>query len=320
MKKINIMVLVLLISCLLGGCKSSRSAQQTDAAARAADTMADQTTFVYYLNKDETKVVGEKYQVDSEDTRECLQEYIKALRQAPTDTSLKRNLGVDTKIMKYGIKGNQLLLNFSADYINLSQTTEVLFRAAIVRTMCQVPGIDSISFLVEGEPLTDSAGNPIGNMTSDMFIDNTGNEINAYERTSLTLYFANADGSKLVEEKQDVVYSSNISMEKLVMEKLIAGPQDENLLPTLSKERKVTSITVKDGICYVTLSSIKIDAVGKTSEEVSFYSIVNSLVELKNINKVEVLIEGDADGYFRENIKLDKVYERNLDILESSGK
>ena len=54
-------------------------------------------------------------------------------------------------------------------------------------------------------------------MTADLFIDNAGNEINAYEKTRLLLYFTNEDGERLIGvQTKPVVYSSNISMEKLV--------------------------------------------------------------------------------------------------------
>ena len=63
----------------------------------------------------------------------------------------------------------------------------MLTRAAIVRTLTQIPGIDYVSFTVQGELLTDSSGIAVGTMSSDLFIDNAGNEINAYENVNLHL-------------------------------------------------------------------------------------------------------------------------------------
>lgn len=62
--------------------------------------------------------------------------------------------------------------------------------------------------------------NPVGQMNADSFVENTGDAINEETVTTLTLYFANKSGDKLVKEKVNVTGSSNISVEKLVVESL----------------------------------------------------------------------------------------------------
>ena len=52
------------------------------------------------------------------------------------------------------------------------------------------------------------------------------------------------------------------------------------------------------------------------------YSIVNSLAELPNVNKVQLSVNGDTSITHRESFSLGTVYERNLDYVnasESSG-
>ena len=44
--------------------------------------------------------------------------------------------------------------------------------------------------------------------------------------------------------------------------------------------------------------------------EVSIYALVNSLVELNNVNKVQILINGEVPASFSAT-----TYERNLDIV-----
>lgn len=103
--------------------------------------------------------------------------------------------------------------------------TEILNRASIVRTLSQVKDVQYVSFLVEGEPFVDASGSVVGVMSADTFIDNAGNEINTYEKVKLQLYFADEDGTGLQAVSRTKVYNSNISLERLVMEELIAGPQ-----------------------------------------------------------------------------------------------
>ena len=155
-------------------------------------------------------------------------------------------------------------------------------------------------------------------MTADLFIDNAGNEINAYEKTRLLLYFTNEDGERLIGvQTKPVVYSSNISMEKLVVERLIAGPDAENeeLYPVTNPATKVLGVTVKDGTCYVNLDNGFLTQTYNVSAEVQIYSIVNSLVELSNINKVQIAVNGNTDMIFREKISLSNVFDRNLDLV-----
>jgi len=50
--------------------------------------------------------------------------------------------------------------------------------------------------------------------------------------------------------------------------------------------------------------------------DVTIYSIVNSLVELSNVNKVQISINGDTSTTYREKFAFSTVYERNLDLVE----
>lgn len=79
----------------------------------------------------------------------------------------------------------------------------------------QIDGVEYVDFQVNGEPLTDLEGKEIGLMNEDQFIENAGEEINAYKTADLTLYFSNKAGDKLVEQRVAMEYNSNISLEKL---------------------------------------------------------------------------------------------------------
>ena len=161
----------------------------------------------------------------------------------------------------------------------------------------------------------DSKAQPIGAMTAETFIDNTGAEINTYERSDLRLYFADAEGTKLVSAVESVAYSSNISMEKLVTEHIISGPLTNGVYPTVSPDIKVISVTVKDGTCYVNLSQEFLTKTKKVSDEAVIYSFVNSLTELSNINKVQFMIDGESEITFGDHIYLSAPFERNLEIV-----
>lgn len=271
---------------------------------------------VYYLNKEETRVSAEEYTLTATDRDSQLEELLDVLSQPPEQLSLKAPVTGSVKLLNYRVEESQVILSFDERYKELSATTEVLVRAALVRTLTQVEGIDFVSIMIRDENLADVLGNPVGVMSADMFIDNAGDEINAYEKAQLRLYFADESGTKLVEViRPAVVYNTNISMEKLVMEQLIAGPKNDSIYPTLNPDTKILSVTVKDGICYVNLDETFLTQIYNVTSDVTIYSITNSLVELPNVNKVQISINGETNIVYRENVSLTTIFERNLELV-----
>lgn len=271
---------------------------------------------IYYVNNEETKTLAREYVSNTKETEALLVELMVQLGRTPAKLEYEAPLSSGFGLLGYTLDNGQLTLNFDEHYKEMDVTKEVLMRAAIVRTVTQVSGVDYVSFTVQGEMLADSAGTAVGMMSRDSFIENAGAEINAYEKVNLRLYFANEDGTGLVEEnRRNVVYSSNISLEKLVVEKLVEGPMSEDAYPTVNPLTKIVSVTVKDNICYVNLSEDFLSQPYRTSAEVTIYSITNSLVELSNVNKVQIAINGESNVLYSERFNLSDVFERNLDLL-----
>ena len=51
------------------------------------------------------------------------------------------------------------------------------------------------------------------------------------------------------------------------------------------------------------------------TSDVTLYAITNSLVELTNVNKVQILVEGETDDLYNEKVSLNTVFERNLELV-----
>lgn len=272
---------------------------------------------VYYVNNTETSIFSNEYRTNSTDTEAVLAELLEQLKAMPEKLEYKPPLGGNFELLDYTLSEGQLTLNFDGHYMEQEVTTEILVRAAIVRTVTQIKGIDYVSVTVNGAPLTDNTGNIVGIMSADMFIDNAGNEINTYEKVKLRLYLANETGDALKQVNRTVVYNSNISMEKLVIEQLILGPKEnEAAFAVMDPNTKIVSVSVKDGVCYVNLDATFLTPVNQVTAEVMIYSIANSLVELSNVNKVQISIDGATDVLLKETISLDTIFERNLDLVK----
>ena len=70
----------------------------------------------------------------------------------------------------------------------MDTVSELLFRAGIVRTFCQVEGVESVTFFVDEKPLTNSSFAPLGAQTASDYVDIIGNGLSSQKKTSLTLY------------------------------------------------------------------------------------------------------------------------------------
>lgn len=294
---------------LFSGC--GRNAQE--------ETESGQAFEVYYLNREETTLSSETVYLDEELTQdEQISALLTALQTAPEDVSLKASAGTSFQINGYKVDEGQLNIDVDESYRKLPATTEVLVRASLVRTFVQAEGINHILMTVAGESLTDTSGTAVGPMTADTFIDNAGDAINPNEMVTLTLYFANETGDRLVETTRTLEYNSNISVERLVVDCLVNGPDTDQAFPTINPNTKVLGVTSRDGICYVNLDETFLTQVYTVTPEVVIYSITNSLVELTSVNKVQISINGRTDLVFRETFNLTNLYERNLDLVGDS--
>ena len=273
---------------------------------------------IYYVNNTETGVEMHEYEMRAETREEELDELIERLGTMPAKLEYKPPLQAGFDLLSYRLDEGILYLDMSEEYHSMSATKEVLVRAALVRTLSQAEGVNYVMITVDGGQLYDNLGNVVGLMTADQFIDNAGDEINAYERVSLRLYFANEEGTALIATNRTIAYNTNISMERLVVDELLAGPGEEVadvVYPTINPSTKVVSVSVRDGICYVNYDENFLTQIYNVSSEVTIYSIVNSLAELSGVNKVQISVNGENNILYRESISLTTVFERNLDLI-----
>lgn len=305
--------ILIMLPILSYGCSSNKNKPDAELSSE------QKKQYVYYINRDKTRIQGEEYTFTETGTSAQIEEMVNALVKNPAHKELRTSMNNNFSLIDYSLKDETLTLNLSPEYRELSPNEEILVRAALVRSFVQIEGIQYVQFTVDGEILTDAAGAPVGLLNADSFIENDGKEINAYERVSVTLYFATMDGKNLISGQRSVVYNTNVSMEKMVMEQLIKGPQVAGYYPTINPETKILSVTNKDGTCYVNLSEDFLKQTYDVTTDVVLYSIANSLIDLSNVSRVQIQIGGDSQIVYRETVSLETPLERNLDIVLKDG-
>lgn len=318
--KLNMVYKVIAVICSfalaisLSGCEGKAEKQQDENAQ----------VYLYYVTTDDSGIVPVPFErpvfdpaglSDQEYYEKVVFSWIDALSGVPENRDYKSPIdnGMGVKGITY--LSGQLTLDFDTVYLDTESLAEVLRRAAIVKTLMQIDGVSGIAFTVDGNPLTDSKQLPIGVMTADTFVSNPGAEINSYETTTIQVYFADEEGEFLLGRTENVGYISNISMERLVVDRVIAGPLNNKSYPTVANTVKVLNVTTKDGICYVNFDDSFLTKTQKVSDEVVIYSFVNSLTELPNVNKVQFMIDSESEISFGDHIYLSDPFERNLDIV-----
>lgn len=301
-KVVSIMIGISLIALVLTGC-SRRSTKDADHK-------------IYYMNKEGTGLVEEVYEYPDQETGKVIDDILKRLSETPDSLEYLSVIPEGVAVLDYSFDNHQLDVNFNAGYGQMNQIQEIMLRAAFVKSLVQVSEVHFVAFYMEGEPLLDKTGEPVGLMSEEDFIQNVGSALNSYQTATLNLYFANKSGDKLKKQTANVRYNANTSMEKLIVEQLIKGPATDSAGATLPKNVKILSVSVKSGICYVNLDASFLEASYDVKPEIVIYSIVNSIIDGGSASQVQISVEGETRVDFLGSIPLDKPFERDLDLVE----
>lgn len=112
------------------------------------------------------------------------------------------------------------------------------------------------------------------------------------QAVDIVAYFSDDQAEFLVAETRHVASTDNLAM--AAIEELIKGPQEKSHYATIPSETSVLGIEIKDRIAYVNFSKELIDKHwgGSAGELMTITSIVSTLTEFDDIQKVQILVEG----------------------------
>lgn len=301
--KQRIEILLLLLAVLLAGC--SRDGDAGD---------GEYEYQVYYLNSAVTRLAPQVYRTDTTDTDSLIDELMEHFLNVPADVDSQAALPERVSYQGYRKEEQVLYLYFDNNYVGMRGDREILCRAALTKTLTQIPEIEYINIYSGDQPLMDSQGIPVGMLAASDFVDSIS-DVNAYERAELTLYFTDRTGEFLWPEQRTVMHNVNTSMERLIVDELIKGPQEPGEYPTLPADVKLLNVSVNENVCYLNFDASFLNSPLEVREYIPIYSIVNSLSELATVNRVQISINGSQDVSFRDSISFNTPFERNLDYI-----
>lgn len=271
---------------------------------------------VYCTNPTATKLVNKDYLMTEEsDATKQVWELLDNMRVS--EPELSRHPAIPEEVQIQGIKldAGLLTITFDNSYMSMSASREIICRAAVVKTVSQVKGVDYISFNIGEKPLIDAKGKAVEMMQAKDFLESSSGVGDNMQPITLILYFANKTGDKLIETERTVLYDNEGSVERLVLDQLISGPSGQETYATLPSSTKVLGMRVKDGVCYINLDDTFINKALDVADYIPIYSIVNSMSELTGINRVQISVNGSSEILFRETISLKQQFERDLDYI-----
>ena len=299
----------------------------------------DSEMSVYYLNEDRTGLVKAPYETGKTakgkkmtDKEICgmAEDILETLRKPSDKIENVPPIPNEVSVQKCELRGSILDIDFNKAYLKVNSLEEKLMRASIVCSLSEIEGVNAVLFTIDGESLKDSDGNSIGLMTEDDFVENTGSSPSAYQTVELTLYFANESGDKLVPQKVSARYSSNLSKEKMIVEKLMQGPES-GAYPTINPNANLLGVTIKDDICYVNFDSTflngEYDIIATVGSHPNLQDsaagrscVVNSLVEGTEATQVQITINGESKAKYMGTVDLSQPLKENLELVAADDK
>jgi hypothetical protein len=132
----------------------------------------------------------------------------------------------------------------------------------------------------------------------------------------VNVYYPRNDGTGLV------AVSRKVNTEKddkytAAMKSLLTGTKEKGQTNVIPKKAKLRSVTVKDGVATVDFSKELEQnfSGGSTGEEMLIGSIVNTLTDFPEVQKVQILIEGASVETLSGHMDLSEPLTRMTELL-----
>ncbi len=313
MKKVYLLFLFILTG-LLTACGTE------EPVAEETVVLEENQIYAYFVNTDKTDIVQEVYTLEnSGDVLADADGLIEFLENAEANVDYQTPIpeGITYIETRPGSRHGGLEAVFNVLYDSVDAESLLFFKACTVKSLLQLKGIDSVTLsLTDVANANEDTATVSESFDAESFNMSFDSESGYKQKGTIVLYFANESGEALKEYRKTVEISNNTSLARIVVESLIDGPEGEGYTATLSEKTTIQNLSVKDGICYVDLSDEFYDTNNTLKNDIIVYSIVNSLVELPTVSKVQFLKNGEKQPFYRETMPFDGIFERNLDLIE----
>lgn len=164
MRKTYLAIFFLCITAVIfTGCRS----EQKDISQSENDSYVK----VYFSNKTADGLVyEERKESENEDKQSAVDEMLDWMLEDPEEEDHVIAVPNEVVINNVVARNNVVNIDFAVGYESLDKAKDVICRAAIVKTLVQIDGIDYVEFSIGGKTMMDSDNTPIGSLTADSFV------------------------------------------------------------------------------------------------------------------------------------------------------
>ncbi|MEG1537967.1 MAG: GerMN domain-containing protein, partial [Clostridiales bacterium] len=113
--------------------------------------------------------------------------------------------------------------------------------------------------------------------------------------------------------------NSGEGVARTTIQELIAGPTSQTLYPTIPSSTILEDINItKDGLCIVDFSPELVEdhPGGSLAEQLTIYSIVNTLTQFDSVDKVRILVGGRVIESIAGHCDTTQAMARYEDIID----
>lgn len=315
-----LLLLLVLFGILVAGCASAADSEEDTSGQ---ESTGDGVIRLYYLDADEDSFHTVDYTLENTEDP-LLASYEVVSRLSDTEDShteiYKPAIYDDVVVNSISIDGVEETVDLGVGYRQLDAAEAILLRAAMVKSLVQIDGVESVRFTINGDSLLDSDDNPIGPMTKDTFIlEEEADSLYDSEET-VTLYYADMEGSGLIEYKTQLSSDDNMPMETRVLLELMTAPENTDMQSPLPSDLVINQTQIHNGVCYVDLSKDIENALPGVEEKVMVYAMVNSITALGNATSVQFTVDGEKMESLRDFDSFHLMMTNDYSLVDSAIK
>ncbi len=240
MKRLWLLILLVLSAAAAASCGKTQSRD-----------VAEGEYAVYCFQRGEKELIAMPYSAVAANSSAILRELAVQLDEGDPDKGYYSVLSDDFEIASVSLESGLVSVDFSK-YNKSNALREILVRAAVVRTLSQVPDTYRFLLTLNGEPLFKTEYGPVEFHASDFYLNVT----DTTEVSEIALQFATADRRELKTVFRKVLFNDYELRPRYVLEALLAGPAENEtgFVKVTPDGVRILDVRVRDGICYVDFS------------------------------------------------------------------
>ena len=222
-----------------------------------------------------------------------VREVIDLLLGTCRDKEFRPAIPAGTKLNDCRISGSTVYLDFSRRYGQLSGMDMTIADYCVTLSLVQIPGIYTVRITVDGEEPEHRDHNRF--RADDALLTSKEDVV---RNLAVKLYFR--DGKTLEAEERILTVYEGESQMAAVLDALMAGPQTEGLRPLTEEKFQTLSTRLEEGTCYLNFPTADEALLPKKkyAQELLLEGVVRSLCSIREIKRVQILIDGELQHTF----------------------